>query len=167
MEKRKHRIEVVKTDLEINEELELHEKGWRFQRIGWIFIFLLVALSVLGFFGNGLASKTTKTNTEANLAYERFFRREARMEMKVDLSHYTNTPVDIAFPNKYIKHFRIESILPEPTQVKVKDNLVHYFFDGQGSMHITFYLVPQKAGNITGFIRINENQFPINHFIYP
>ena len=54
MEKRKHTVEVIKTDLEINEELDLHEKGWKFQRIGWIFIFLLVALSAFGFFGDGL-----------------------------------------------------------------------------------------------------------------
>ena len=61
MEKRKHTVEVIKTDLEINEELDLHEKGWKFQRIGWIFIFLLVALSAFGFFGDGLASKKTET----------------------------------------------------------------------------------------------------------
>ena len=167
MGKRKHTIEVVKTDLEINEELELHEKGWKFQRIGWIFIFLLVALGAFGFFGDGLASKTTKNSTQANIQYDRFYRREARMEMKVDLTKTTNTPVDIAFPNNYIKHFRLESILPEPANIKVENNQVHYFFDGEGSMNIIFYLIPQKAGNITGFIHINENQFPINHFIYP
>lgn len=160
-------IEVINSDLEINEELELHEKGWKIQRIGWIFIFLLVALGAFGFFGDGLASKTTKTHTQANIQYDRFYRREARMEMKVDLLQSTNTPVDIAFPNNYIKNFRLESILPEPANIKVENNQVHYFFDGNGSMNIIFYLIPQKAGNISGTIRINENQFPITHFIYP
>ena len=167
MGKPKHTIEVVKTDLEINEELDLHEKGWKLQRIGWIFILLLVALSVFGFFGDGLASKTAITDTQAKIQYDRFYRREARMEMKVDLPNSTNSPVQIAFPNNYIKNFRLESILPEPANIKVENNQVHYFFDGQGSMNIIFYLIPQKAGNIHGFLRINETQFPINHFIYP
>src|SRR5690606_17507075 len=167
MGKRKHTIEVIKTDLEINEELDLHEKGWKFQRVGWIFIFLLVALSAFGYFGDGLASKTTENNTQANIEYDRFYRREARMEMKIDLLQSMNKSVDIAFPNNYIKNFRIESILPEPAIIKVENNQVHYIFDGEGSMNIVFYLIPQKAGNISGFIRISENQFPINHFIYP
>ena len=89
------------------------------------------------------------------------------MEMKVDLSHSTNESVDIAFPNNYIKNFRVESILPEPANIKVENNQVHYIFDGEGPMNIVFYLIPQKAGNITGFIHISENQFPITHFIYP
>ena len=167
MGKQKHTVEVVKTDLEINEELELHEKGWKIQRLGWIFIFLIVALGLFGFFGDGLASKTTVTQNQAKIQYDKFYRREARMEMKVDLLNNTNTPVDISFPNNYLKNFQLESILPEPASIKVGNEQVHYLFDGQGSMNIVFYLIPKKTGNIPGFIRMNENDIPISHFIYP
>ncbi|MBD0294127.1 MAG: hypothetical protein ICV84_02845, partial [Flavisolibacter sp.] len=59
MSQQKHTVEEVKTDLEIDEDLDLHEKGWKLQRFGWFFIFALVILAALGVFGDGIASKTT------------------------------------------------------------------------------------------------------------
>ena len=57
---KKGTVEVVKTELQIEEDIRLQEKGWRFQRWGWAFIFSMVILAALGLFGDGIISKRTE-----------------------------------------------------------------------------------------------------------
>ncbi|MBB1285370.1 hypothetical protein HRH25_13380 [Flavisolibacter sp. BT320] len=160
-------VERVNTDLDIDEDINLHEKGWVFQRIGWIFIFLLVALAAAGLFGNGLLSKKTQEKGGTTIEYQRFFRHEARMELTIDVHQPGSTQVAVSFPTKYLQQFRIESILPEPKESFLRDNSTHYIFPGEGSMTLTFHLVPQTSGFLSGAIGVNNQQFPITHFIYP
>lgn len=49
-----HDIEIVKTDLQIKEELDAHRKGWTAQRVGLTLMYLLVIAAAVGFFGDGL-----------------------------------------------------------------------------------------------------------------
>ena len=166
MSKQKHTVELVKTELEIDEDIKLHEKGWRFQRVGWWLILALVILAALGAFGDGILSKETLSFNNTKLDYQRFHRQEARMDLKVELNN-PDTVFTISFPNQYLKNFKVESILPEPTETKIANDQVNYYFNGQGQANVAFYLVPQKPGNINGSIRVNENQFALSHFIYP
>lgn len=38
MQRQKHTVEVINPDLEIDEQLDLHEKGWVIQKVGWTII---------------------------------------------------------------------------------------------------------------------------------
>ncbi|MBD0289576.1 MAG: hypothetical protein ICV79_29775 [Flavisolibacter sp.] len=167
MPQQKHTVEEVKTDLEIDEDLDLHEKGWKLQRFGWFFIFALVILAALGVFGDGIASKTTLTANGAKIKYDKYYRHEARMELKVDAHTTDSSQMVISFPNEYLKKFRVESILPEPKENKLNGDQVSYYFLGSAGMSIVFYLVPQEIGTIHGSMNVNNSQFPLHHFIYP
>lgn len=163
----KQTVERVETDLEINEDIPLHEKGWIWQRIGWFFILLLVTLAATGFFGDGAVSKKTISGSDTTLEYERFYRQEARMEIKVGLRQPEDTQAFVSFPNSYLEQFRIESIQPEPKETLLRGNSTHFLFPGTDSMTLVFYLVPQSSGSVSGTISINNRQYPITHFIYP
>jgi hypothetical protein len=167
MSNTKHTVEVVNTDLEIEEELDLHEKGWRLQRFGWGFIYLIVLLGAIGLFGDGLLSKKTITTNEISVEYDRFYRHEAHMELKIDIPSNQPEGFFISFPNGYLKNFRIESVFPEATAVKISGDRVNYLFAGEGHSSLVFYLVPQAMGNISGVVQINQTEFSISHFIYP
>lgn len=166
MSKEKHTVEVVKTDLEINEELRLHEKGWIVRKIGWVFIYLLVSLAAFGMFGDGILSHRKLTNGDTQIQYERFHRQEARMNIRFDIQQPQNNLV-ISFDNEYFRNFKVESIMPEPREVKILNGQVNYVFDSQGKSSIVFFMTPQELGTIQGSVHVNGKQFNLTHFIFP
>ena len=159
-------VESLQTDLELDEDIKLHKKGWAVQRVGWILMFAFVILAALGFFGDGVLSKTHQLEGNTHVEYDHFFRHEARMQMTIDMIS-SDTNVQVSFPNEYLNNFRIESIQPEPAESSVANGLVHYAFSGSGKMNIVFYLVPQNMGTIKGSVTVDDNSFPVSHFIYP
>ncbi len=162
-----HSIEVIKPQLEIDESLPLQERSWVVQRIGWWLLFAFVAVAALGLFGEGFFSKKTVSAPPASVEYEQFFRHEATMEMVIDVNQSTGNQTIVAFPNSYLKNFRIESILPEPKENKIQGDQVHYVFEGNAPMHLVFYLVPQQVGQLEGKVMVNNNTFNLSQFIYP
>lgn len=166
MPNEKHTVEVVETDLEIKEELDLHEKGWKAQKIGWIFIYLLVTLAAFGMFGDGMLSHQELRAANTQIQYERFHRQEARMNIRIDIQDQQDNLV-ISFGNSYLRNFKVESVVPEPKEVNISNDQVNYIFDSQGNASIVFYVTPQELGTIKGSVHVNENQFNLTHFIFP
>lgn len=166
MAQQNHQIEEVKTTLEIEEHLDLHKKGWVAQRIGLIFIFLLVASAALGLFGDGLLSTVKIARTDSTIEFDRFFRFEARMPINVEVSN-AKRDVIVSFANDYLSDVRIESIVPEPVGNKIDNGRVEYTFKLQERGKIVFYLVPQSVGTIEGDLIVNESTYQLSHFIYP
>ena len=160
-------IEVVKTDLQIEEELEAHKSGWAFQRAGFIFIFALILLAAAGFFGDGLASKNSVSRDQITVEFERFYRFDARMPIRIHLTHTSSGELIVIFPSHYLQNFRIESIQPEPKENIIRDGEVFYVFNGTGSMDVTFFLIPQSRGNIEGEVDVDGKTFSLKHFIFP
>lgn len=167
MGKSKDSIEIVKTDLEIDEELEAHKRGWSAQKAGLVLIFGLLLLAAAGVFGNGPASKTRITKEQITIESERFYRHGARMELKIHVVDAKADGVTVTFPNEYLQKFRVESILPEPKENKSTDGEVSYTFQGNGKMDITFHLSPGTQGTITGEVFVNEKPFQLKTFVYP
>lgn len=159
-------IEKVNTDLEIEEHIDLHRKGWIIQRIGWIFIFLFVALAAFGLFGDGIASKTKLSGELSKINFDRYFRHEATMALKIKIDNSNGRSI-VSFNNEYLKNFKLESILPEPEGNFTKNGEVHYYFAGDGDQEIVFYLIPQQIGSVKGAIRVNTTRYNIHQFIYP
>ena len=167
MQKTSQDIEMVRTDLQIDEQLDAHRRGWVAQRYGLVFIFSLILLAAIGIFGDGITSSSRESTNSVTVESERFYRFEARMELKIAASNSAEGEVTVAFPNAYLQQFRIESIQPEPKESRNVNGEVRYIFEGSGDMDITFFLIPQKVGDISGTVAVNENTFSLNHFIYP
>ena len=166
MAKSKRQVERIHTDLEIDEHLPMQETAWKIQLAGIVFIFALVFTAAIGLYGDGITSNKKLAENNIVVEYERFYRFESRMDLKVAVASAANDLV-VSFPAEYLKNFQVESIVPEPYGNAFKNHQVEYTFKGKDSMFITFYFVPQKAGSIKGHIRVNENEFDINHFIFP
>lgn len=158
---------MVRTDMEIDEQLDAHRRGWVAQRYGLVFIFSLIVLAAIGVFGDGVTSSSRESANSVTVESERFYRFEASMDIKISVSNSADGEVTVAFPNDYLQGFRIESIQPEPKENKNVDGEVRYIFQGSGNFDITFFLIPQQVGSIRGSVTVNENKFSLNHFIYP
>lgn len=167
MPQKKSVEEVVNPDLELEEHLSLQKTGWVIQRAGFSIMFVFVSLALLGLFGDGVLSKQTRMIKNVTLEYERFYRHEASMELKIDVDESNHTEVDVAFPVAYLKNFEIRSILPEPKVNRTEQGKVHYLFDARGKTNIVYYLTPRQPGILTGAVEVNNAIFSINQYIYP
>jgi hypothetical protein len=161
-----HSVEEVETDLEINEEIELHKTSWKVQRVGWALLYAFLLLAALGMFGEGWFSKRTAQAPQATIKYERYFRYEGRMELKINAVGEGNTTL-ISFPNEYLTNFQVETIVPEPKESFISGGRVHYLFTSQGPVDVVFYLAPQSFGSFRAQVGVNKNLVEINHFIFP
>jgi len=159
-------VEHVKTDLEIDEHLPMQERGWNVRKIGLFFIMAMVLIAAVGFYGDGPVSKRKVGNSISSVEYQRFYRFQARMELTAKVNGNDNR-VSVTFPGKYLEHFQVESIIPEPEKNIMKGDKLQYLFNGSGDFTITFYFVPRSIGEIDGSIEINDNRFELNHFIFP
>lgn len=166
MAKNKNLVEHVTTDLQIDEQIRMQENGWKLQTIGLLLIFALVLAAIFGLFGDGIASKKTQDNNGIEIEHQRFYRFEARMQLKIE-GEDKGGRLMVSIPNSYLENFKIESILPEPNDNRFEGDNVQYEFDGNDRMNVTFHLIPRTVGNIRSSIEVNERRFQINHFIFP
>ena len=165
MQKKKLTVEDIQTDLDINEHLEMQQSGWKFQRIGLYCILIFVLTAAVGFYGNGVSSKKIYKEGRASVEFEQFFRHEAKMQLRVSTERAKK--VIMSFPVHYLTHFEIDAIVPEPKESYFENGEIKYTFNGDDTITVTFYLVPQDVGIIKGSLRVNENLFTINHLIFP
>ena len=161
-----HDVERVKHNLPLEEDIQLHKKGWFAQRIGWLLMFLFVLFAAAGLFGDGALSKKIIYNHQSVVEFDRFYRHDARMELKIDFPSNGNQSV-VSFPTHYLKNMRIESIVPEPKENNTSSGFVHYIFNGSDRMNVSFYMVPQTFGSVKGTMHINNSNINLYHFIYP
>jgi len=161
----KQKIETVKTDLLIDEEIHLQKKGWIVQRVGWVLLFLFILLAVLGLFGEGPLSKRTITTGTIKTEYERFGRHEHETPIKFESKNENITVV--AVPQQYLKEFKLSKVVPEPESQVASEGYINYAFKGENNYNVTFYFDPLEFGNAGGTIRVNAYNIPFNQTIYP
>lgn len=165
MPQKKHTVEVIKPDLEIDEKLDLHEKGWIIQRLGWVIIIAVMVVGALGLFGQGWASKQKPSQGAVNVEYERFFRYETEMEIRIQSREHI---ASVSLPQEYIKNFRRMRFEPEPENNTTANGEVVYNFLPSNNQVLTIYLVPKSQGSIGGTMKVNGTTgFDLHHFIYP
>jgi hypothetical protein len=165
MPRQRNTVEIVEPEFEIDEQLELQEKGWVIQRVGWIMIIAVMIAGALGLFGNGWISNQTSSSGNVKAEFERFFRYETEMKVLVESSDHISS---ISFPQKYLKDFRIIHFVPEPFNNNTTGNEVRYnFLKGQNKI-VSVYLVPKSYGSIDGSLKVNETiVLNLDHFIFP
>lgn len=165
MEKTKNTVEVIDPCLEIDEQLELQQKGWAFQKFGWFFILSVMIAGVLGLFGDGVLSGRTLTEGTSSISFQRFFRYETEMKILIQSQSHI---ASISFPEQYLKKFRIVRFVPEPINNNTIHNSVRYNFLPAENHLVTVYVIAKDFGTVDGVMRINEKEnFTLKQFIYP
>jgi hypothetical protein len=166
MAKEKHAVEIVRPTLEIEEELQLHEKGWVIQRIGWFLIIAAMLAGALGVFGEGILSKQRPSAGNIQAEYEHFLRFES--ETKLAIQSADEHISTISLPQKYLKDFRVIRFVPEPVNSNTTIDDIKYNFPPAENHIVSIYLMPKTTGSINGLMKVNtSNQIPLHHFIYP
>jgi hypothetical protein len=156
----------IKTSLQMEDEIALHEKGWIVQRVGWVILILLLVAAALGVFGDGVLSNRQESAGNVSISYQGFGRFESQTEIKINAESVQHGMI-LRVPQNYLRVMEIEKVVPEPTSQKIQDDHVVLTLDAQQLAEVTVYLKPKTTGNVSASIHVNEARFNISHFIYP
>jgi hypothetical protein len=159
-------MERIKTSLELEDEIKLHETGWAIQRVGWAVILLLLVAAALGVFGNGLLSSAEISDDGNNIRFEKLVRYQSPMQLIIRTNGRENK-VEVRIPQSYIESMEVDKIVPEPVDQKLASGLAIFTFKTEGPSTIKFYIIPEKTGQMKAQIQVNESNFSVTHFIYP
>lgn len=159
-------VEKIECDIEVRENIDHHIRAWKLRKVGKIVMVAFILCALLGLFGNGPLSNRTRTSNNDTLRYEYFTRYQSNTELDFNLYNLSDI-TRIAFPQQYLKSFRIEAIFPEPEDNRIANDTVTYFFKTAAKGSIRFYLMPQERGHIEGNVVVNDKKFDLSHFIFP
>jgi hypothetical protein len=139
--------------LELDEQLAFQERQWRWERIGWVVIALVIIAGLLGAFGTGPLASATVRSTDDGLAvsYERVVRHqgEAEFRLHIDPALIPGREVDVWFSTSTVTAVRIESVAPEPSEVEAGADRTTWTFavdPSAGPVTIIFHVTPQEMG---------------------
>ena len=158
--------------LQINEDLTFQRHSWRFQRVGWIAIGLLLLTGLAGFWGQGPFSWGTAGHQSGPLQME--YERLAHYMTTAMLRLHVNPDIGrdritVHLAQRYAETIQIEQIMPRPESEAVSAEGLTYIFNlaGRPSV-ITFYMKMGRVGLLSGEVRADDHP-PVHfrQFVFP
>lgn len=161
--------------IELDQNMPVQERAWRFERVGWGVLTLLVLLALLGLFGSGPLSSTTATTPDNGIAaaYERFVRHDGStsVELTIGPGQASDGEVEVWISASYLDDMEVEQIAPQPDEVRSNGDRQGYVFlvdDPSTETTVTFQLRPDAMGRITGDVGIVDgSSVTINQLSFP
>jgi hypothetical protein len=156
----------LSTSLEMEDEIDLHRKGWIIQRIGWFFLLAVFIAACIGVFGTGPVSNGKIEIDGQVVQYQKFARFGSPVKMTVAARSKAGE-IKIIIADSYLKNMKLEGIVPQPDEHTLKGSMVEFIFSATDPFYINFYFKPETSGALETTIAVNDSRFLISHFIYP
>ena len=160
-------------DLEIDQDLGHAHNVWRFQRVGWAVMLLMVIGGLAGAFGQGILASAEAEASGVRMRYDRLARYDAvtSVELEVQPVEFTGDEVRIWIDEGYASSNEIESVTPEPERMLTAGDTLWLVFDvgnAIGPARIKLDLRPRVAGMRTGRLGTGTGtRLEFRQFIYP
>lgn len=148
--------------LEIEQNISFQKFFWTVERVAWAIFFIIVALSLFGFVGNGMLSDTTRHSSNLSVTYERIYRQNSPTQFLFDLKESQT----LFFSQDFLQNYQIEQITPAPNSIQINKNFYIYHFSGPTK--VTFNIRPQEMGVLSGKVGTNrQDLITVEQFIFP
>jgi hypothetical protein len=106
--------------LQVGEDMAFQRRDWVAERIGWAAMALVVAAALLGAFGVGPLSWTTKIDASGVMQVEYdWIQRQtapATIKLEVDLAAAAGGGIELEVDQGFLEAFSIHSMRPEPAE---------------------------------------------------
>ena len=155
--------------LEIDENYPHHVKGWRFKRVAWSLMGLLIVAALGGFLGPGPYSKRSIAGPGGlNLQYERVARYNAPAHLFLTVPA-GKEDLEVSLPADFIKVIELEGIDPEPKEMRLEGDKHTWIFPRKGGgSEIFIHYRPQAFGVRTIQISVKgAGEFEVKQFFMP
>lgn len=166
---------MVPHDLQIAEDMDLQRRTWRFERIGWVALTLVLVASLLGLFGPGLLGPATAATPRGALKvdYPRFARMQTPLFITVQVRPREGTSRELRlwFDADYLMQFSGALFVPEPRHMEAGPGRVtlEYAHDpAPGPVTVRLELEARSCGPIEGRVGLEgDESVTLEHFVFP
>ncbi len=100
----------------VREDMAFQHKVWRFERVGWYVLVLLVILTLLGLFSRGPLSSRELQSRDGSLGveYEAFHRNGSTNAMVIRLKGQPNAVLEVELGGDWLEGFEVQALQPAP-----------------------------------------------------
>lgn len=159
-------------DYPIRENMEFQLKVWRFERIGWYVLVLLMLLGLAGMFSRGLLSSRDARSADGSIQveYEMFHRNGSTNSMKISLHAAPQSRIELDLAGELLDGFSIESLQPEPlrSQSLSKGMRLWVQTDNQGQAILYLTLRGDGLGFFSSHMALRGTPgVTLDQFIFP
>ncbi|MET3458090.1 hypothetical protein [Pseudomonas kilonensis] len=98
------------------EDMAFQHKVWRFERVGWYVLVLLVILTLLGLFSRGPLSSRELHSSDGSLSveYEAFHRNGSSNAVVIRLKGQPNAVLEVELGGDWLEGFEVQALQPPP-----------------------------------------------------
>jgi hypothetical protein len=130
-------------DYPVREDMACQVRVWRFERLGWYALVLLVILGLLGLFSRGpLSSRDAHgADGKVRVQYEMFHRNGSTNSMQISVIGAPNATVELELDGALLDGFSLETLHPQPVRAGSAGQGMKLWVqtdtEGRANLHLT------------------------------
>ncbi|UOK36108.1 hypothetical protein MJP36_16460 [Pseudomonas palleroniana] len=156
----------------VEEDMTLQRKVWRFERVGWYALVLLMGLTLAGLFSKGPLStgQARSADGQLHVEYQRFLRNGSSDGLVIHLQGQARETLEVEISGELLRGFNIEMLQPQPLKASTAGEGVKLWVlsddKGQATLHLT--VRSDGVGSFeTRVSRATGASVHLSQFIYP
>lgn len=156
----------------VSENMRMQRSVWRFERIGWYALVLVVGLAVAGLFGSGPLSERTASSPDGRVEveYARFTRNGAAEQVRIRVHGKPGDQATLLLDGSMFRDLTIETLQPQPLVSLSQGQalLLRLGTDADGIAMLYLTLRNDSVGAFSGLARVGPNSVVrFSTFVYP
>ncbi|MNJ28913.1 hypothetical protein D3C77_234680 [compost metagenome] len=156
----------------IKENMPLQRRVWRFERIGWYVLLLIVSVALAGAFGNGPLSRgeVVSQDERIRVSYQRLSRSGTRDNLQITVRAAPSEQVTLILGGALFREASIETMQPQPEEAASQrgDIALHLGADAEGLATLYLVLRTDHVGTLEGHIGLGSSSaLHVSTFYYP
>ncbi|MNV62232.1 hypothetical protein D3C71_1547690 [compost metagenome] len=156
----------------VREDMAYQLRVWRFERCGWYLLVLLMVLGLMGLFSRGVLSSRDVRSEDGRVRveYEMFHRNGSTNAMKISVSGYPESTVELELAGEILEGFSIETLQPEPARTRSSAQGIRLWVqtDTQGQADLFLTLRGDGLGLFHSRIVLpGTSDVQLDQFIFP
>jgi len=159
-------------DYPVREDMPQQRRIWRFERLGWYALMVLIVLTLAGLFSKGPLSTTEVRSADGQLRveYQRFLRNGSSDALVIHMRGAAHTPLALEINGELLQGFNVEMLQPQPLKASTAGEGVKLWTlsddQGRATLHLT--LRSDGVGRFDTRVSLaNGATVDLSQFIYP
>ncbi|WP_207830280.1 hypothetical protein [Pseudomonas sp. 43(2021)] len=164
--------ELVSRRHPVEEDMRMQQRVWRFERVGWYALVLIVLLALAGLFGNGPLSDAQVSSEDGRVQvdYQRLSRSGTTDKLRITVRGTAGEPVMLLLGGTLLREASIETLQPQPqaSRSQGRSLLLQLGTSKEGITTLYLTLRSEYVGTLEGVVRAGPSStVHFSTFLYP
>ncbi|WP_255313440.1 hypothetical protein [Pseudomonas protegens] len=172
MEEETEHPDLKSRDFPINEDMGYQIKLWRFERVGWYVLVVVMLLGLAGLFSRGALSSRDIISADGRIRaeYELFHRNGSTNAMTFSLTGEPMSAMEVELSGELFDGFSVETLQPEPLRSSSSADGIRIWVqtDKKGRANVFMTLRGEGLGLFRSNIALlSGSNMQLTQFIFP